>query len=436
MSAPIPPNPCLIAILLVVKSRAGPRFVFHYPLNVGEDVSQSYKAVHDAGQETADISSSDDDLIFSSDEDETLLDGRRWDHTDAQAQRSYKRSRFQEEDEGDSPSSQIEGNGRYGEQSRSKKPAWESVLGFSTDGLGTLLCPLRTFHKRRFEMTLDQLVFVGWPVFVRDDGAWRKMREKRRKKDGVDNSSEDKTGDVLEEGIEHPKRTDLELNEDLEETSGHDTALDEPGSNAITEEVPPQDEKTTATGKRKDSMTMFNVIFVMSPPALEHHLRVKQMYDNVVKKFSRALKWEQARSDYVWKESKQILKLKEKAKESSMLCWLCLPSLTTDTSLQRHRSPLYGVKFSLNQAWQKPSPLCIRASPDHPSLKSACPRHSVCHYRSPSRPPHLSSQHRQSRKCQASGSPPPHRSPTTRPQKPPTSPATLPFFSSTTKPPY
>ena len=28
-----PPDPCLIAIALVVRSRAGPRFVYHYPPN-------------------------------------------------------------------------------------------------------------------------------------------------------------------------------------------------------------------------------------------------------------------------------------------------------------------------------------------------------------------------------------------------------------------
>ncbi|KAF7586064.1 Nitrogen permease regulator 3, partial [Aspergillus hancockii] len=28
-----PPDPCLVAIILIVRSRAGPRFVFHYPPN-------------------------------------------------------------------------------------------------------------------------------------------------------------------------------------------------------------------------------------------------------------------------------------------------------------------------------------------------------------------------------------------------------------------
>lgn len=48
---------------------------------------------------------------------------------------------------------------------------------------------------------------------------------------------------------------------------------------------------------------MFHVVFVMNPPPLEYHLRVREMYDNVVKKLSRAIKWEQARSSYVSKEA-------------------------------------------------------------------------------------------------------------------------------------
>lgn len=329
----MPPNPCLIAILLVVKSRAGPRFVFHYPPDAGEDASAAYKTSRGMHQDFANISSSDDDQLWSSDDDGTLLTGGRWDHTNDKALGSYKRSRYQDEDDDELEDPHIENNEKYREQRQQKGPAWNDVLGFGTDGLGTLLCPLRTFHKRRFEMTLDQLVFLGWPVFVREDGAWRKRREKRRKKGSLDNSSEDKGEDPSRVKMEHAKKTDPEVSEDLEETSGHDTAVEESGTNGVKEEVQPQDEKTPATGKRKDSMTMFNVIFVMSPPALEYHLRVREMYENVVKKFSRALKWEQARSDYVWKESKQILKLKEKAKESSMLPTLLYHLLTTDASM-------------------------------------------------------------------------------------------------------
>lgn len=65
-------------------------------------------------------------------------------------------------------------------------------------------------------------------------------------------------------------------------------------------------------------MTMFNVVFVMDPPLLEYSMRVKEIYENIIKKFAKALKWEQARTDYVWRESQHILQLRRKARETSM----------------------------------------------------------------------------------------------------------------------
>jgi hypothetical protein len=72
---------------------------------------------------------------------------------------------------------------------------------------------------------------------------------------------------------------------------------------------------TSTTDKARDDMTMFNVVFVLNPPALEYQSRVKEMYDNVTRKYAKALKYEQARFQYVWKESKKILDIKQRAKD-------------------------------------------------------------------------------------------------------------------------
>ncbi|KAI9871257.1 MAG: Nitrogen permease regulator 3, partial [Pleopsidium flavum] len=252
------------------------------------------------------------------------------------------RSRYQDQDSDDPAGSDAGEKERYGKQGQQKKPAWETVLGFGTDGLGTLLSPVRTFHKRRFEMTLDQMVFLGWPVFIREDGGWRKRRDKTRKRRSVDNSGEDKVENTIKQEKELSEKVDVEVNEELGETSGHDIALEESESNVMSEEAQTKDEKITTTAKRKDSMTMFNVVFVMNPPALEYQLRVREMYDYVVRKFSRALKWEQARSDYIWKESKQILKLKEKAKETETPASILYNQILSQSSLAKAISTLYS----------------------------------------------------------------------------------------------
>lgn len=57
----------------------------------------------------------------------------------------------------------------------------------------------------------------------------------------------------------------------------------------------------------KSELIMFHVVFVMNPPPLDHAHRVKEMYDNIVKKFSRALKWVQVHHDYVWQQTDALL---------------------------------------------------------------------------------------------------------------------------------
>jgi hypothetical protein len=52
---------------------------------------------------------------------------------------------------------------------------------------------------------------------------------------------------------------------------------------------------------------------------LEYSLHLKEMYDNIIKKFGKALKWEQARTDYVWREAQKILQMKEQARGRSKL---------------------------------------------------------------------------------------------------------------------
>jgi hypothetical protein len=212
-----------------------------------------------------------------------------------------------EEDQG--PSSDTRHNGN-GENSR---PPWETLLGLTTDVWEKLLSPSRTWHKRRFEVGINDLAFVGWPVFVRDDGTWRKQKRRKKKK----SRPEWEGGDLGHE-------------EQLDQAQGDDgDAASEPADAAGARSDPSTEGKTPADAKSKtskgdsspdgdkDSMTMFNVVFVLDPPLLEYSLRIKENYENVIKKFGKALKWEQARADYVWSEAQTILHIKEKAKEQS-----------------------------------------------------------------------------------------------------------------------
>jgi nitrogen permease regulator 3-like protein len=276
-----PPNPSLVAIILVIQARSGPRFVYHYPPSpLSKPIPNG---TFDDPSSYEDSSDSDGDFTSTSADD--LLPHEK------EARRSKRADLADEEaEDSSSPESNAYKLGGW-------HVPWENLLGFEASSLERLLTPSdRSWHKRRFEVGFNELVFVGWPVFIREDGTWRKKgREKK--------ASSDRVKDVLSHQVPE------------EEPEGESNA---PKSNQASETTNaatngPND-SDPAGGESTRDMTMFNVVFVLNPPILEYSLRVKEMYDHVVKKLGRALKWEQARLNYVWKQSEIILKAKAQAR--------------------------------------------------------------------------------------------------------------------------
>jgi hypothetical protein len=54
----------------------------------------------------------------------------------------------------------------------------EYLFGYSSEFLANLLCPQRAMCHQKFELLADDLVFIGHPVSVEEDGAWRFKPEK------------------------------------------------------------------------------------------------------------------------------------------------------------------------------------------------------------------------------------------------------------------
>ncbi|KAI2790212.1 Nitrogen permease regulator 3 [Penicillium oxalicum] len=375
-----PPDPCLVAIILIVRSRTGPRLVFNYPPNPlnenrlrtttkgGRRVSRTRSR---QGSRNTDSSSSSDTGL-SSDEDEDEREphhlagsvnvgtnlasnlsvnlsaglGRRASNFGidplalapdgaspgvAESQRAgsigsarpsslRRRAGASSDHEDDAGSDWHEDESSGG----STRAPWESLLGLPGSVWEKLLSPSRSWHKKRFEVGINDLALIGWPVFVREDGTWRKQRRKKKKK---------KSAPEWDGG-------ELGHNENSEDGQGEDdlTATPDMGGSVatITElslTASPTDYKRTSTASSRlgkhaedgidtednDQMTMFNVVFVMDPPLLEYSTRIKDIYENVIKKFAKALKWEQARNDYVWRESQHILQVRRRARENRMV---------------------------------------------------------------------------------------------------------------------
>jgi nitrogen permease regulator 3-like protein len=281
-----PPNPSLVAIILVVQARSGPRFVYHYPPSPLSKSSISRSENRRSSYE--EHSTSEGDTTTTSDEGD-LSD----DHGSGRTK--SKRAMVTDEEDEDSSSPGTDHKQREG-----WPVPWERLLGLDASALERLLMPSdRSWHKRRFEVGFNDLVFVGWPIFIREDGTWRKKRRKERFRG-------DRPKDVV-------TSLDLEVLSERE----HDTQ-DEAEQGGKIDHIPFSNTKADSSDMAESrEMTIFNVVFVLNPPILEYSLRVKEMYDHVVKKLGRALKWEQARTNYVWKQSEIILKAKAQARRKS-----------------------------------------------------------------------------------------------------------------------
>lgn len=317
----LPPNPCLVAILLVANYHHQPRLVFHYPPKPGEDNSHFRTYLSDDLSNDESSSTSEDEGT-SSDDNLSSADQRNKDEKG----RSIDIGDVDIEELGSASPEKLDG------MAQMRKPLkWNDIFGIEAVSLAKLLSPAPAIHKRRFEMSLDEKAFLGWPVFSKD-GRWQKRKGRKTRS---------RNFSLRDDSIEKSSQRDLlgEIssfaNTELEDTSGQETE----GDDQIRHEI--GNEKALATlpmGKARsgktsdeshtpmrssdednlpDTLKMFHVVFVLDPPPLEYHLRMKEMYDHVVKKFSRALRYEQARSNYVSKETSTISAAKRVGKSLS-----------------------------------------------------------------------------------------------------------------------
>lgn len=345
MALPLPPASNLHAILLVTKSRSlGPRLVFHYPplspsaaaLAAAKDPSWFR---HDTSTASVDSHSSDSDWDSTSDSDDendieigsrtsggrgsgrtvTNSSHRERDRTKLGTGVWGKQETMDEDD-----AEHEDGEERGGRRIKGGDHDWDTVLGFKTDALEKMLSPNEEFNKRRFELGVESIVFVGAPMFVRSDGLWKKLKRKKKKRSekekledgdltkGLTTAAEESQADSPEEPTK-PVQEPFRYPEGFEPGYGHDSM----STTREPSEVGSDARSNSTSLDNNPDMTMFNVVFVLNPPALEYQQRVKEMYDNVTRKYAKALKYEEARFQYVWKESKRIIDIKQRAKESN-----------------------------------------------------------------------------------------------------------------------
>ena len=278
-SSMLPPNPSLVAIILIIKTGSGgPRRVFHYPPKPGHDKPHVKLDYENSSSDSSSSSGNEAYSGYSSLEDDSFLN----------------KSGSASPEKRDSISL---------EESRNRD---EGFLGLPND-LPHLLCPPPTLHQKKFEISIGGWVFLGRPVFARDNGEWKRRKPKKAK-------AGKETENTRLKPTESSRKTSAQHDDNLAESSGYDSVVDEEEATTCDEaaegfkalriqEISEKQEREKTEQSWKEVLNMFHVVFVLDPPPHEHQVRVNDMYKHVVKKFSRALKWEQARSEYVLEES-------------------------------------------------------------------------------------------------------------------------------------
>jgi hypothetical protein len=259
MSSVNPDN--LLAVALVInRSRDGPAFVFHYPPNV-RPVARSAEP-DDANGELEDILR------------ERMMQPNRLDMDGLEPLCNYRQH---DEHRMTDSGTQI--------------VPWEQLAGFPTRDLAGILTPARAYQKKLFQLSLDPLYCVSYPIHVPESGKWKKVKKSKAKPD-----------DDAKDGPD----------------SDPNPAISKVDSKEKEKDKKEEDEE------KRSSMTMFNLVFILNPRKNEVRDLVESLYTNIVKKVNKAFKYSQQHSDFVWKESKRILATKDRAREDSEYRSFCL----------------------------------------------------------------------------------------------------------------
>lgn len=316
MSSLYQPSPCLLGILLSVSTHDGNHLVFHYPPNPryygyrpvirqptsNSDESSSSENDTDDSQNDVDEDEEEDEEEEEEEEEEDDDDGRNY-YDDRKYGGSHRRfsSNERQSNNQTTPSERasmrsainsmrtnisslqqtsnqgsIVGSPNTGPTDPSITEESQKLFGFEPTFLSEIVSPSKPLCNSRFELSVDDMAFLGLPIHIGDDGNWRPTKHKHRK---GQHKKHVRTGSA-----------------DSEDSAGGGTGND--SHSEVKSDCP---------------MYMFNLVFVMNPPVDEYNYRIDEMYHYVVSRIALLLRYEQQKSNYVWEEVQKIAKLEEEA---------------------------------------------------------------------------------------------------------------------------
>ena len=321
MAAEIGKRTNLVAILLVTRTRPGPKLVFCYPPSPRTHQFGN----HGDGNELASTESSD-----SESEDTGLPTPlRRIVTNDAE----FK--------PGKTPNMTAE---------ESHEAEADGVLGFSEDSIEKLLSPGCWCDRQKFEISLDGLTFIGHPIYAAQDGSWahKHTHDTTPRKQDARNTTQSKMAPpVLENtGEDDGEQPGITITEPKTPAKVVHDFTHVPGSfeshSGLSLGTSMNSGSTSPA--TPEPLMSFSVVFVVRADRTDSQsAEVSELYTHVLKKLSKALHYCQKHNSYIGTQSRKLMTLKAKAKKDG----------TSKTALCQQMVDSCELAWALKEVFEK-----------------------------------------------------------------------------------
>lgn len=175
----------------------------------------------------------------------------------------------------------------------------DTIFNLDVSFLADTLAPKLPLCDGKFQLSMDDLTFVGHPVSLstlQHDQQEQNDNHEQQNELGSPISPNSQFISPPPPPISQPPLTSPS-NDMIDGNTGDDN----------------ESLSDTSPGSTSIHMTLFHVVFVMTPPDLELNAQVETIYKNVILRYSSALRYEQLRCGYVQEEIEKVLGLKEEA---------------------------------------------------------------------------------------------------------------------------
>ncbi|KAK5712878.1 Nitrogen permease regulator 3 [Elasticomyces elasticus] len=224
----------------------------------------------------------------------------------------------------------------------------EKLLGYSIDSLEKLLSPGRWSDKKKFEVCVDGITFVGHPVYAREDGEWSSKPQARREHD-----LSNKNDQEILSGVTSFERDPSDTANITVTAPGSPSRVPEDYTH-VPDSLDSQqmlslgtsmDSTSTASGVPTEQMAMFHVVFVVRG---NQQTYAPEIHEHIAKPLSRALHHCQKRHDYVVVQSRKMIALRAKAKQNGTDSGVLLTQMIEHSELAWALKEVYE-KLSMNE---------------------------------------------------------------------------------------